>query len=118
MRLYFSVFIVVLIMVGILKPVYIFSGTGFIEHASDVNQDEIHHYTILKNDTGGWYFKIYEGSKAFINQNQIPAVSGIKAFSDSIQAASIAQLMMNKLIKGVFPPVITIEELDSLKIIY
>lgn len=118
MRLYLSVIVVVLILIGIFKPVNLFSDTSLYVLSSGVLQDNEYRFSTMKNDSGGWYFKIFRGDKAFINQNQIPAISGTKAFSDSIQAAKVAQLMTLKLSKGVFPPGISIDELDSLKINY
>lgn len=118
MRLYLSVIVVVLILIGMLKPVSLFSYTSLYVLSFDEIQDEDFHFSAMKNDTGGWYFKIFKGKKAFINQNQIPAIPGVKAFSDSVQAASVAELMTYKLSKGMFPPGISVSELDSLKINY
>lgn len=73
---------------------------------------------ILKNDTGAWYYQINNNAKTFILQQNIPAITGNKAFIDSTQAALVAHLVIDKLEKGFFPPSIQISELDSLKIFY
>lgn len=73
---------------------------------------------VHKNDTGGWYYSIESNEKVLIIQRDIPAIAGDIAFSDSVQALKIADLMINKLERGIFPPGIFIDELDSLKITY
>lgn len=73
---------------------------------------------VHKNDTGGWYYSIKSNKKVLIIQRDIPAIVGNIAFSDSIQALKTAELMIDKLERGVFPPSIFVYELDSLKITY
>ncbi|NOR86095.1 MAG: DUF4907 domain-containing protein [Bacteroidales bacterium] len=73
---------------------------------------------VMQNDTGAWYYQINKGSKILILQKNIPAVSENIAFQDSIQAAKVADLVLMKLEKGIFPPGLYISELDSLKIHY
>jgi len=100
------------------KPVFLLGGTNMVSQLSDENQLEDYHIVTLQNDTGGWYFEIFKGNQSFINQKHIPAIQGTKAFADSLQAAKVGNLMMSKLEEGIFPPGISIQELDSLKIIY
>jgi hypothetical protein len=47
----------------------------------------------------------------------MPAVEGILGFSDESKAIKTAELMIYKLKNGVFPPTISIEELDSLGVL-
>jgi hypothetical protein len=75
-------------------------------------------FTTIQNDTGGWFFNIKIGDKTFIIQKTIPSIQGNIAFADSAQATLVAQLMVDKLDAGIFPPSITIDELKYLKINY
>lgn len=75
-------------------------------------------FKVLKNDTGGWFYEIRSNKKVVISQQNIPAIQGNFAFQDSLQASRVAKLMMDKMEKGHFPPSISIEELNSLQIIY
>lgn len=83
-----------------------------------LNSNKGYSYQVIQNDTSAWIFTIYKDSKAIIAQNHIPAIQGLLAFQDSVQAANVAKLMIKKMEDGVFPPAIKISELDSLKIVY
>lgn len=84
---------------------------------SDGNPNHFSH-VVMQNDTGGWYYQIYSNNKSFIIQKNIPAIQGVIAFSDSSSALKIANLVINKLEVGAFPPAVSLSELDSLKIIF
>jgi hypothetical protein len=118
MRLFLSVFIVLIISVVLIFPVQLFSVNSSDDGISVVVQEPQFHFTTMKNDTGGWYYQVLKGDKRFIIQKHIPAIQGVFAFSDSIQAAKVANLMCRKLDQGLFPPSISVQEIDSLKIIY
>lgn len=75
-------------------------------------------FEILKNDTGGWFYEIKSDEKLIVRQENIPAIPGNYAFQDSIQASRVAELMMDKMENGIFPPSISIKELDNLQITY
>lgn len=70
-------------------------------------------------DGGGWGYDIYLGDTLrLINQPFVPAVSGKKGFASQKEAEQVAQLVIKKLKKGITPPIITRDELDSLKVSY
>lgn len=75
-------------------------------------------FYVSQNDTGAWYYSVKTDHKLFIVQKNIPTINGDIAFSDSIQAASVARLVTEKLKNGIFPPSVKLTELDSLKINY
>lgn len=75
-------------------------------------------FVVLKNDTNAWYYHILKNDKILIIQKNIPVISGNRAFVDSIQAATVASLVLSKLEHGDFPPSLQISELNSLQIIY
>jgi hypothetical protein len=62
-------------------------------------------------------YKILKDGKMIINQMNIPAVQGNKGFPSQESAMKTGELMLNKIKKGVFPPTISKEELDSLGVI-
>lgn len=62
----------------------------------------------------GWGFDILVNNKIYIHQTNIPAVSGQKAFKTKKDALKIAKLMQLKMQKNIFPPSITLKEIDSL----
>lgn len=118
MRLFLSVIVVFLCITGISFYSSFHCKAGTFVCGSSVFQDENSHFVVMKNDTGAWFFKILEEGKTIINQTHIPAVRGVVAFKDSTQAAQVAQLMSSKMAHGIFPPAVSVKELDSLKIVY
>ena len=63
-------------------------------------------------------YQILKDGKMIINQMNIPAVQGNKGFPSKETALKTGELMLNKIKKGVFPPTISKEELDSLGVIW
>jgi len=118
MRLFLSVIVVLLFMAGASFISSFPCKANTFVSSSSLFQDENAHFVVMKNDTGAWFFKIIEKNKIIINQTHIPAVRGVVAFNDSTQAAQVAQLMSDKMVKGIFPPAVSVQELDSLKIVY
>jgi len=74
--------------------------------------------SVMKNDTGGWYYQVESNKKTIIIQKSIPAINGNIAFADSLQASLIANLVIHKLESGNFLPSIKLEEIDSLHIYF
>jgi hypothetical protein len=53
-----------------------------------------------------------------IRQPNIPAIQGNQPFITEEDARSTALLMVSKLEKGIMPPAVTVEELDSIGVVY
>ena len=66
----------------------------------------------------GWGYKIYEYGNLFINQPHIPAVQGNKGFSTEEHASITAEFAISKMNKGIVPPTLSTNELDSLGVLY
>ncbi len=75
-----------------------------------------------KNKSGdgpeGFGFDIYQDGKMMIHQNSIPATQGNKAFVTEEEAKAVGALMLYKVSKGIMPPTINVEDLDSLGVRY
>ncbi len=65
----------------------------------------------------GWGYQIFNNGAIYINQPHIPAIPGKKGFSDEDKAIKTAQFIINKLENNIFPPTISVKELDSLKVL-
>lgn len=76
-------------------------------------------YSIITTEKSGlgWGYQILKDGKLMINQENIPAIQGNKGFSNKEEAEKTAEFMLSKIKNGVFPPTISIEELDSLQVL-
>jgi hypothetical protein len=62
----------------------------------------------------GWGYRLYYRYKLLVNQPNIPAVAGNKAFSNEKDAKKIAFLASSKVAKGHMPPTLNPEEIKQL----
>jgi hypothetical protein len=69
------------------------------------------------NGTGGFGYDLIADGKPMIHQPHIPAISGLKGFASKADAEKAGMLMKYKIENGIMPPTISMEELDSLKIL-
>jgi hypothetical protein len=71
-----------------------------------------------ENETGGGFgYDLLSGGTTLIHQPHIPAINGMKGFATREDAEKVAGLMLYKVKNGIMPPTISIEEMDSLKIV-
>lgn len=85
--------------------------------ADSVKKSSVQIYQIeIFKELNGFGYSITKEGVRIIYQPTIPGVSGMVGFNDSIQALSVAKLVINKIQNGVFPPSILSTELDSLKV--
>jgi nicotinamidase-related amidase len=74
-------------------------------------------YTFFTHlQTEGWGYSISEKGKRIIDQQTIPGVPGNQGFQTSEDAQKVAELVIEKLEKGAFPPTVLEEELQKLGI--
>jgi len=109
-----------LVLVMLMMPVLIIgeNDNAQISCNQGVSDASDYAYVVMKNDTGAWYYEVQKQGKPFIIQKTIPAINQNVAFQDSIQSLLVAKSVVKKLKDGIFPPTITISELQKLQIIY
>jgi hypothetical protein len=73
---------------------------------------------IALDSAAGWGYRILDDTIPVIEQRFIPGVQGSTGFKTKDQALKTGVLVVSKLNKGIWPPTITTQELDSLGITY
>jgi hypothetical protein len=72
---------------------------------------------LIKGNPNGWGYQILKNGKAMIKQPSIPAIQGNNGFLNEKDALKTGEFVLTKIKKGIFPPIVSIEELDSLKVL-
>jgi len=72
---------------------------------------------VITEKNGGFGYQILKDGKLVIDQPTIPAVQGNQSFSTLEKAQKTADYLIEKLKKGIFPPTLAVEELDSLDVL-
>jgi hypothetical protein len=65
-------------------------------------------------NASGWGYEVWQDGAMVIKQEHIPAVQGIRAFSSQEQAQKAAEIIKAKLEQGIFPPTMSMAELQSI----
>lgn len=68
----------------------------------------------FQNEEKTWGYDLYLNGKRYIHQPHMPAVGGKKGFETEAQAQRVAELVAEKVRKGIMPPSVTAAEVDSL----
>ena len=84
------------------------SSQGNASSYTDLN------YKVFKVDNG-WGYDIMDKDNLLIHQPFIPGASGVHSFETQDEAEKVAGFAILKIKKGIFPPTITQNELDSIK---
>jgi len=71
-----------------------------------------------KIDSLGYGFDILDGSndKVIVRQTIIPCVQGIYRFGNDADAQKMGVHMAKLMAKGVYPPTVTVPQMDSIKV--
>jgi hypothetical protein len=67
-------------------------------------------------NASGWGYEVWKDGAMVIKQEHIPAVQGIRSFSSQEQAQKAADIIKTKLEQGIFPPTMSMAELQSIGI--
>jgi hypothetical protein len=86
--------------------------------SSPATADTSYVVKIFDMDNGGFGYAIWQSDRQLINQPNIPAVQHNLPFRSRKEAEITAYLVKQKLQAHLFPPTITIRELDSMHINY
>ncbi len=73
-------------------------------------------YEIFKAGNGYGYDILMNGNKV-IHQPNIPAIEGNRGFSTEEDAKTVAEFAITKIERGIMPPTISLNELDSLRVL-
>ncbi len=84
---------------------------------SNISDADVYTYEAIFSMENGWGYNILNQGELYISQPHIPAVSGNKGFDTEEKANTTAAFIVIKLNKGIFPPTISPEELDSLGVL-
>jgi len=76
-----------------------------------------YHYQVITMAGGAFGYDIFQGGKKLIHQNCIPGVPGNKAFATKEQAGKVATLVISKLQQNIFPPTVSTQELQQLRVL-
>jgi hypothetical protein len=72
---------------------------------------------VITENRGRFGYQILKDGKLVIDQPTIPAIQGNQFFSTREKAQKTADYLTEKLKKGIFPPTLAVEELDSLDVL-
>jgi hypothetical protein len=89
------------------------------EVTSTKKKDNSPEYTVITVELpeSGWGYQILQDGKLAIDQKHIPAIQGYKSFSSKEKAEITANFIVGKMKRGIFPPTLSEEELDSLGVL-
>ena len=73
---------------------------------------------VLEYGSGEFGYQILENGKLLIDQQHIPAVQGLKRFKTREEAQRLGEHVKSMIQKGIMPPTVSINDLDSLYISY
>jgi len=85
-------------------------------YALQSENEEIFKAITFKTETGWGYCILHKG-KIIIQQDQIPAIQGVKPFKSKLEANKTANLVLEK-IRANKVPTLTLEDINKLEITY
>lgn len=73
-------------------------------------------YKLISSDSYGYGYDIFVGNTLYVHQPVIPCIAGNKGFKTKADAIKVANLIIEKIRKGIIPPSVTISEMEKLRI--
>jgi hypothetical protein len=111
----------VIILIAVLAfAVLAYFGISFIRNANSAENGEgLHHFSVKSfQEPNGWAYRIYQDTIPVIEQKFVPGVQGNSGFKTETEALKTGNLVKTKLNRGIFPPTVSRQELDSLGVSY
>lgn len=102
----------VAIAIGLIIVLFIAGCAGRSSNRTTSTDSKAVEYVVFESENGYGY-KIYIDGKLSINQPIVPALPGTAGFDSEADASKIAELAVSKIKKGIMPPTISLEELES-----
>jgi len=87
-----------------------------VTHAAATAKNNNYRYTITGNEQNGYGYDVFEGTKVFIRQPNIPGLPGHKGFTTKNDGEKTASLVIRILSNNIMPPTVSRHELENLKI--
>jgi len=75
------------------------------------------HAQIIKAANNTYGYDIVANGRILIHQPHIPAVNGNQGFATQEDAQRVAEFVILKILQNIFPPSVSVEEVDSLIIL-
>ena len=82
----------------------------------ETKKAEAYSIKIIPSAAQTFGYEIYQGVKLLIRQVNIPGLPGIKGFKTKSDAKKVAELVCQKLARGLMPPTIEKEEMRKLNV--
>lgn len=87
------------------------------EEINTKSTEPVYQVIAVEISESGWGYQILKDGKLIIDQEQIPAIQGNQYFKSEEDALKTGELALKKIKGQIFPPTISIRELDSLGIL-
>jgi hypothetical protein len=107
----------------LLLPILLLSVPGFAQHAP-VHKHTAHSKVVpvlsvkvIPAERGTWGYDIFSDNRLYIHQPSVPGLPGNKGFATKAKAQKAADIVCQKIRKGIMPPTVSIEELRKANLI-
>lgn len=103
---------------SLLTSLHFFSILSFGQNRTETDTFPALSYRIIKGATEGtWGYDIYSGKRRLIHQPVVPAMQFKQGFAKEEDARKVAILIVEKINNNIFPPTISLLELESIGVI-
>ncbi len=98
------------------KSLGVFFFVAMVSSIISCSQGSRYDYLIMQNNSA-FEIQILKGKEVIINQKHWPILAGNQSISSKKEAEKLANLFIKKLEKGIFPPTITPEEVEDIRLL-
>jgi len=107
----------------LLLPILLLSAPAFGQsahapkHVSSHKAVPVISARLIPAEGGTWGYDIFSDQRLYIHQPSIPGLPGNKGFATKAKAQKAADIVCQKIRKGITPPTVSIEELRKANLI-